>query len=266
VASLEYREVLQGGIHLGRRIAALATEGHRVSICDGITGDDSAEVAAGAVLSGVPFIAVDPGPFTAAVAKRLSDPKETASILVAVGSVNAVARAQVERFLAARNPHNVFLDTARIAEGGTVAEEEMSRAAGEILGGDRGLSSLICRSIYPEHRVDLAALAKSQGRSPQVLSEAITGSVAEIVRRALAAEPRFRGLYTCGGDVTVAVCRALGGRAIALEDEVVPLGSYGTLRGGQWAGLHLVTKGGMVGGEEAIVASVDYIRRKIDYE
>jgi D-threonate/D-erythronate kinase len=69
------------------------------------------------------------------------------------------------------------------------------------------------------------------------------------------------GVYTTGGDITAAVLAALGGRGIAVEDEVLPLAVAGEVVGGPWDGLPLATKGGLVGGPAAAVECLDHLVR-----
>ena len=57
-------------------------------------------------------------------------------------------------------------------------------------------------------------------------------------------EPSFRAMYTSGGDITVAVCDRFNTAGLRLRDEVLPLAAYGKFLGGEFDGVHLITKGG----------------------
>ena len=74
------------------------------------------------------------------------------------------------------------------------------------------------------------------------------------------------GLYTSGGDVTVAVCKAFKSSGIAVKDEVLPLAAYGRIINGEYNNIPIITKGGLVGDSTALVKSVEYLLTKISNE
>jgi uncharacterized protein YgbK (DUF1537 family) len=55
----------------------------------------------------------------------------------------------------------------------------------------------------------------------------------------------------------------MGSIGLKLIDEILPLATYGEIIGGAHDGLKVVTKGGMVGGADAIVSRVRYLTEKI---
>lgn len=76
-------------------------------------------------------------------------------------------------------------------------------------------------------------------------------------------ELRLGGLYTSGGEVTVAVARRLRASGFSVRGEVLPLAVYGRLIGGEYPDFPMVTKGGFVGDSESIVQCVNYLFTKI---
>jgi uncharacterized protein YgbK (DUF1537 family) len=91
----------------------------------------------------------------------------------------------------------------------------------------------------------------------------INQSIAEISYQVMNSGKGFRGIYTCGGDITVAVCGRMRNVGLRLLGEVLPLASYGEIIGGDSAGLKIITKGGMVGEPDAIVTCVRYLKEKL---
>jgi len=273
VAHIE--EVSRGAEHVAGLIARASAEGIRIFIFDAISNGDLDTIASGAVLSGVKFVAVDPGAFTAACVKALAKgkgageaPRGAAAnkkILSVVGSVNGVAAAQVMKFLSAAKCCNVFIDTDKIAGSAAERATEIMRVRSRISAGagDFEILSIVGAGIHLESRIDLAMRAESSGLSAEELSETINNSIAEIAEGILADNRDIAGLYTCGGDISVAVCNRLEAYALDLRAEVVPLASFGELKGGRFDGMKFVTKGGMVGDENALVACIDYLREKI---
>ncbi|MDR2478171.1 MAG: four-carbon acid sugar kinase family protein [Treponema sp.] len=271
-ASIFIADLMKGEDFVAEKIRSLTAGGIRNIIFDSISGDDI-DLAANAVIkSGAAFIAVDPGPFTASLCKRLAPPGSRAEnpsspkrILVAVGSVNAVARKQVDVFLAAGESYNVFVDTAELLESGERRAKEISRVIQEIDGkcGAYTVCGVIGRGIMPEHRVSFEPYIEKNNCSIEDLSNRINTGIAEICRGILDLDKGFQGMYTCGGDITIAVCAQLRNVGLQLLGEVLPLASYSEIAGGDYDGLKMVTKGGMVGEPDAIVACVKYLKEKL---
>ena len=79
-------------------------------------------------------------------------------------------------------------------------------------------------------------------------------------RRARAGDPsqpeseQVDGLYLTGGDLAAACLAELAADGLDVTDEVVPLAVAGNIVGGPWSGLPVVTKGGLVGDDDTVVA------------
>jgi uncharacterized protein YgbK (DUF1537 family) len=259
-------DLMQGVSSMAEKIRRLAAPGVRNIIFDAVSEEDIALIAEAVIASGASFIAVDPGPFTAALSAQLiAPPAPPAKIFVVVGSVNGVAREQVARFLGKMRVHNVYMETAEFLESPERREKEIERVAAEILNNCAGyeVCSIVGRGIFPEHRVPFEPYMQKQGCSLDDLSALINSSIAEITRRVINAGKGFRGLYTCGGDITVAVCKAMQNGGLRLLGEVLPLASYGEFVSGDNPGLKIITKGGMVGDQDAIVSCVRYLKEKL---
>jgi uncharacterized protein YgbK (DUF1537 family) len=87
--------------------------------------------------------------------------------------------------------------------------------------------------------------------------------LAAVVQQAMTA-CRPSGLYLTGGDVTGAVLESLGASGLSVDGEVVPLAVTGTLVGGPWAGIPVVTKGGLVGDADTAADCVAALERRVD--
>ena len=92
----------------------------------------------------------------------------------------------------------------------------------------------------------------------------INDAFAEITQKILRGEKLFQGLYTSGGDITVAVCKILHVAGLKLIEDVAPLAAHGIMMSGEFNGLKIVTKGGMVGDKYAMKACMNYLARKIN--
>ncbi len=73
------------------------------------------------------------------------------------------------------------------------------------------------------------------------------------------------GMLFTGGDTATLVCHCLGAYAIRLLDEIAPGMPWGTLCGGSFDGLPVVTKAGGFGGRDALLHCAEFfgLRRKV---
>jgi len=270
VGSIFIEELNKGISALSECMLALKRDGKRIIIVDAVIENEIDIIAKAAIESKIKFLAVDPGVFTSYVCKNMIKPtkEKLASndkVLVAVGSVNPIAAGQVQKFLATRASNTVFVDVHKFLKGENERQKEINRVIAEIeINKDHcEISGVIGSGIYPENRISLKQYANEQGVSVDNMSYLINSSIAEIVQRLLASTPSFKGLYTSGGDISVSVCHNIQAVGLALIGEIVPLASYGIIQGGAHDGLKLITKGGMVGDEDAIITCIDHLRGEI---
>lgn len=268
VGSIELRDLMLGAAFVSQKIRAFAKQGIRSIIFDAVTQEDINLIADTVIRSGVPFIAVDPGVFTATITRKLvpSGRKiRSRRVLAAVGSVNPVAGRQAELFLASQNVWNVFMKTAEFLEGSERQKAEINRVVTSVLENceEYEVCSVIGDGIRPEHRISFESYAVENNRSFGELSNRINESIAEIACRIVAADKGFEGLYTSGGDITVAICRRMKNVGLHLRSEVLPLAAYGELMGGDFNKLKIVTKGGMVGDDDAMITCIGYLKEKL---
>jgi uncharacterized protein YgbK (DUF1537 family) len=270
VDSIMLQDLLCGQKHVEGRIKALAEQGVRTIIFDAVTEEDIDLIARAVISSGVGYIAVDPGVFTARMAEKiiprgLQKNRTQQKILAIIGSINPVARGQVEYFLDTEDVHNVYIETAEFLEGDQRRESEIARVTRKISDNteNKTLYSIIVRGIDPAFRVSFEPYAERYHCSANDLSDRINDAIAEITCRILSADTQFKGLYTCGGDITVAICRKMNSPGIKLLDEVLPLAAYGEISGDRHKNIKIVTKGGMVGEKDAIAVCLAYLRNTL---
>lgn len=268
VSSILMNELMHGKHYLADRMKEAAAEGNRTIILDCVTQEDLDLIADAAITSKLKVLAVDPGVFTATLARKLITPsnrREKSNILVVMGSVHPNARTQMEQLWLSQRTYNVMVATRELLEGKGRRETEIARVSAEILEYcDRNqICTVTGDGIYPENRIDFAPYMERYHCSMNEVSDIINTSLAEIAYRIFSTEPSFRALYTTGGDITVATCQRLGAAGLDLRDEVLPLAAYGTILGGPYAGVHLVTKGGSQGGNDAINRCITYLKEKI---
>ena len=269
VAAIMMNELMQGKAYLAGRLKELAAQGVRTVTLDCITQDDLELIADAVIESGLQFIAVDPGVFTATLVRKLIEQEVSLGkyrILSVVGSVNSRTLDQMRYVWKTMETGRVMVETKKLLESGEAREAEIGRVVNAVLYASRGnqLLTVTGDGIYPENRIDFTPYMEKLGCSMDDVTGVINNSFAEIAYRIFRAEPSFRGLYTSGGDVTVAVCEHFGTAGLRLKDEVLPLAAYGEFLGGEFSGIDIVTKGGSQGDETAIARCLSFLKEKIN--
>lgn len=268
VASLYVNDLMLGKEHLVKKIREYKEAGIRTIIFDSISQEDMDLIAEAVIESKVNFIAVDPGSFTATITRKLVIPisqKSKYKILATVGSVNPVAKTQMDELLLSQKIFNIFVTTRELLEGEERRNAEIDRVVSEILLNCEAyeICSAVGDGILPENRIDFLPYANRYGCPMDEVSNMINGSMAEITYRVLSHNNSFKGIYTSGGDITVAVSKRFRTAGIRLLDEVVPLAAYGEFLGGDYDGLKIITKGGMAGDKYAMVTCMRYLKERL---
>lgn len=268
VSSIQLKDLMHGKHYLADLMNQCVLSGSRIIVLDCITQEDLDLIADAVITSGLKVVAVDPGVFTATLARKLITPsqkKEKSKILAVVGSVNPNTTAQMKELWLSQRTYNVFVNTRELLESKGRREAETSRVAEEILNecGRNAVCTVTGDGIYPENRIDFKPYMERYNCSMDEVTGMINGAFAEITYRIFKAEPTFRGLYTSGGDVTLAVCERFNTAGLSLKDEVLPLAAYGQFLKGEFEGVHIITKGGSQGGRDAINQCITYLKEKL---
>lgn len=261
-------KVLYGVGAVNEAIMDLKRSGCRVVVCDAVSDEDIATVAQ--ALAGVdfPLLAVDPGPFTAELAAvRVKAPRVQYEnrIFLSVGSTSELTRTQLEALRLAHPCHIVTVDVRKVLEGGEAQARERDRVLQSLMRHPPDSTVLgVCTAAQADDVFSMQEMSRRLRRCPSAISKTIndflSGLTVEMLGRA---EPRFGGLYTSGGEVTVATIRALGSSGFTVRDQVLPLAVYGHIIGGAHPDLPMITKGGFVGGQHSLVECVEYLFTKI---
>ena len=266
VAAIHLDDVHDGSEHLSGVIEEARRSGARILLVDSMTTEDMQTVADAIMMAKIPVISVDPGPFTAIMGKRLLPERKESSagkIFCAIGSVNGVAATQARNLLAKMPVTAVYMDTARILESDESRGEEIRRLTRELLARreETDILAVIGCGIDPRRRVPFEPYMEKRGLDAEGLSELINTAFAEVTLGVISAYPEISGIYSTGGDITAAIHNAAGTVGLRLFEEVVPLAGYGIAMGGSLAGKAFISKGGMVGDENAMVTCVTYLQQ-----
>jgi len=237
--------VRNGVRHLAR---ALATVDSRLVVVDATTDDDLATIAQAIKSLGPAWMPCGSAGLAQAWAALLDARTPVPAIfpnranrgmLFVAGSRNPVSLEQIDG-LVPRGVRQVTVDSRGVYE--PVREtDRLAQAALEVLA--TGSDVLIEATSSP-------AVPGAGQRVSQILADAV---------RSLVARDQLAGLFLTGGEVAIAVCRALEVASLRIIDEIEPGIPGAQLRGGQAAGLPAVTKAGGFGSPGAMVAARQWL-------
>ncbi len=243
-------------------------EAHRVVAVDAQSNRDIEAIAACCSACGIKVVAIDPGPFTAALANQIFKRKKTEKekkILCGIGSASELTRQQLKYLKETGNPFIVKIDTSKFFEE-ELRKEEIKRVQEAIIRGAEDYRVLvIATTTEKEDVLDLSQVKGAENLSKKECAAIITGTMAEVLESLLhILKERIGGIYASGGDVAAAFCERLGISGFHVKGEVIPLAIYSQTVGGYAEGLPMITKGGLVGKEDTLVQCLDYLDTVIE--
>ena len=237
----------------------------RVLIFDAVNNEDIIKISKAIIHSDINIITVDPGPFTLYYSKELQKKNHLEKkILMVIGSVTATTKKQIEYILQEEDIFLVKMKVEDFFEKETCLKE-IERVISFI---KKGIASydlfLVTTSpIGDEKKADLQKLAENLNTTVEEISKIIANTLTETVVKILKETEKFEGVYSSGGDITIALLEKLKAIGVEIREEVIPLAAYGRLIGGDFPNLKLVSKGGMVGDEKTIKLCLHKIKNDI---
>ncbi len=260
--------IMKGEGPTAEAIERLRQDGVRIIACDAVTNGEIATIAAALKSVSYPVLAVDPGPFTAAMADARVPVKSRHELednaLVVVGSTTELIRRQMDELRLARKCTIIKMDCRKLVNS-AAREGEIASAVQRIMAA-AGQSEVygVCTVERPEDVYPLEKMARENDVTIQEASDRINRGLAEVADLLLQQKAlRLGGVYSSGGEVTVAVARQLEASGFSVRDEVLPLAVYGRLIGGKYPNIPMVTKGGFVGDNGSIALCINYLFAKI---
>ncbi|ADU31417.1 four-carbon acid sugar kinase family protein [Evansella cellulosilytica] len=250
---------------LKQGLVRLFYQGKKVITCDAVSNNDITRIAkAMALIHEFNIISVDPGPLTAQYAYETRNlQSEKHQLLVTIGSSTKTSSEQLSYLLNKTDAHPIYVDPNNLVGSKIAWKREVNTA---ILQAEslQEHSLILVTTHGQDHEVlDLASIAKEQKVSVTTLAKQITDALAHISYSLLCNENfSFKGVFTSGGDVTASLCSISSASGIELIDEVLPLAAYGRLIEGTFNKMPIVTKGGLVGDETALLQCIHFLKKK----
>jgi uncharacterized protein YgbK (DUF1537 family) len=229
-----------------------------IVVCDAVTDDDLGAIAAGAKAfdglyagsGGLTEHVAVPGSGETPVAEPHPDRPGGSAPLGVVGSVNATTLGQLNRV-----PEDAVLELDAVE----ILRDEGSDAAAvravERL--DAGEPVVLTAATDREAVERAREWATEHGLASGAVRDRVAAGLGEAAARVVC-EREPSGLFLTGGDVAVAVLRALDATTVRLTGEAVGVGvPLGRLADGAVAGRPVVTKAGGFGTEATVVNCLD---------
>ena len=237
----------------------------RVLIFDAVNNEDIIKISKAIIHSDINIVTVDPGPFTLYYSKELQKKNHLEKkILMVIGSVTATTKKQIEYIL---QEEDIFLVKMKVEDffKKETCLKEIERVISFIKKGivSYDLFLVTTSPIGDEKKADLQKLAENLNTTVEEISKIIANTLTETVVKILKETEKFEGVYSSGGDITIALLEKLKAIGVEIREEVIPLAAYGRLIGGDFPNLKLVSKGGMVGDEKTIKLCLHKIKNDI---
>ena len=237
----------------------------RVLIFDAVNNEDIIKISKAIIHSDINIVTVDPGPFTLYYSKELQKKNHLEKkILMVIGSVTATTKKQIEYILQEEDIFLVKMKVEDFFEKETCLKE-IERVISFIKKGivSYDLFLVTTSPIGDEKKADLQKLAENLNTTVEEISKIIANTLTETIVKILKETEKFEGVYSSGGDITIALLEKLKAIGVEIREEVIPLAAYGRLIGGDFPNLKLVSKGGMVGDEKTIKLCLHKIKNDI---
>ncbi|SHG15989.1 four-carbon acid sugar kinase family protein [Ornithinibacillus halophilus] len=269
VAVIELNKVSSGSASVTEELENCINRGTKLVICDAITEQHIETIARAMTdITSSMMIPADPGPLTTAFTSQLmkkSSSEQKSKVLVSVGSVTSISKSQIDYLASKMHIKPVYARPDSLASFGKSWEEEIERVVletKELIDNQETIIVTTNHSSFPV--LDFKQLSKIEGVSEDLLAKRITAGLAEISKRILQnGNGCIKGCFFSGGDVTASFCEAVEADGFELVSEVMPLVAHGVVSGGEFQGLSIVTKGGMIGDKTAIYESVTYLKETL---
>ena len=237
----------------------------RVLIFDAVNNEDIIKISKAIIHSDIDIVTVDPGPFTLYYSKELQKKNHLEKkILMVIGSVTATTKKQIEYILQEEDIFLVKMKVEDFFEKETCLKE-IERVISFIKKGIESYDLFLVTTspIGDEKKADLQKLAENLNTTVEEISKIIANTLTETVVKILKETEKFEGVYSSGGDITIALLEKLKAIGVEIREEVIPLAAYGRIIGGDFPNLKLVSKGGMVGDEKTIKLCLHKIKNDI---
>ena len=235
-------------------LASGSAEDPALLVVDAQTDADLDEIITHAMQANERPLLVGSAGLCDALSRRLA-PKKQAVVLAVVGSMSEIAQKQVS--IAVQHPlcEHIFIDINDVFQPSATDYRAAIVAA---LNGGKHCLVHTCPDEQARHQV--AALCESRGLNRAEYGERICDYLGALTRDVLqVCTPD--GIYVSGGDVAIAVARALGAKGFQIRGRAAGCVPWGYFSGCEWQ-RPVMTKAGGFGDETTLRKVLHFIEEK----
>lgn len=245
-------EIRKGKDNIKNVIDELISQNNQIFIMDAVTDDDLRNIALTVKDYAKESVVAGSAGLAGITPLILNMPCKTwfhssnKPVLFLAGTRNAVTAEQLKALADVDKARIVMLNSGKIV--GKERQEEIEKAT---LEARKALSNGINTAVVVDTLFDSQSETYNQETSSKN-GQIIAKSFGDIAK-GIVDDKLIYAIVATGGDVAINVFDVLGAKGIKLEDEILPGIPIGTLIGGKFDGLHVVTKAGGFGDKNSFV-------------
>lgn len=259
-SGLPVTEVALPAVRSGELAALLRQYQHQTPamiVVDALTEQDLSVIAEAALsLAETPLLVGAAGlaaalPASACITTHLALP-----VLVLAGSMSEATRRQVALAISQQRAQVVEIDVAQLLKDESPVVSELVQQATSLLAAGQHTILRTSRSEADRHQID--RLCQHMQLSRAALGEQLSQRLGKLTL-AIIESTRIGGLFLTGGDIAIAVAKALGAEGYRIQQEVAPCIPCGALINSEIDDLPVITKAGGFGTENALCDALSFI-------
>ncbi|MBU1019917.1 MAG: four-carbon acid sugar kinase family protein [Firmicutes bacterium] len=225
-----------------------------IVVVDAENNDDINLIANTVVNLELDIITVDPGPFTFYYARSLKE-KSLFKFHCLIGSVTPLTILQM-KYARENGAVLYLLDVLKLLSDDS--ENYLEKCFQELIKIDSDFIILSTSDVDGNSKINLSDYCCNL-KSVEDISNLINNLIAKLfIRFNKKIKPHC--VYTSGGDTTLEFLNLAGSYGLRMYSEIFPLTVESKILGGDFEGLSIVSKGGLIGNEETILHIYNYMK------
>ena len=256
VSELSLERVRSGTLH--SELQRLSESAQRIVVVDAENDSDLAQLAQAIATLSCRYVLVGAaGLANALPTSSYLAPQQKLPVLVIAGSMSEATRQQIVFAAREKSLDIVDIDVAALLQPDCeTAMAEIAQQATAILNDRKHCVLRTCRDADARNMID--ALCEQHQLTRQQLGEHISSTLGAITLTIIN-QAQIGGLFLTGGDIAIAVAKALKAEGYRINSEVVPCVPCGTFVNSEIDDLPVITKAGGFGGETTLRDALYFI-------
>ena len=263
VSLIEMADVTKGKLALQHAINQHITDGARIIIIDAITQRDLSMIASVIADFESQLIICGSGGLAEELSEVIQDvPERTENILVIAGSVRSMTAQQIVQASKQLKVHVIDINTEQaLTQHRQDMIEETRRITQEALKYYTKKRDIIIRWADSQKKArqffEIGRLNKLEDQTIRARIGQILGQITKKILETI----EIKGLILTGGETTFNVFKSINVEEVKVDTEVLPGIPLMQIVGGRFDKLPVITKAGAFGDENALVQSIQFLRK-----